>query len=92
MRIEIVLHQSDEAGIGKVDIRQLLQNVGIINGGMMIRDFDAPPAFKRREQHEHVGRADALVFVIVTHRLSPLDRDRRSRFPDELFGRFIETD
>ena len=48
----------------EVDVGQILQDVGVIDGGMAVRHLDVAPAFERREQHEQVGGAVALVLVI----------------------------
>jgi hypothetical protein len=63
--------------------------VSVIHGGVAIRDFDMPPAFERREHHEEIGRAVALVFIIEPGRQSVgvaslpfprlADRSRRRR-------------
>jgi hypothetical protein len=49
------------------------------------------PAFQRREHHEYVGHAVALMLVIVPDRFSRLGRDRLARLDDPLFERFIQT-
>src|ERR1700758_4784908 len=65
MRTEIVLDQYDFLSVGEAGV-QLLENVGIIDGRVPIRDFHMPPAFQRSEHHEQIGCAVALVFVIMT--------------------------
>ena len=40
MGVEIVLHQNDELGAGKVDVGQLFEGLGIVHGGAAVRDFD----------------------------------------------------
>ena len=40
------------------------RDVSVVHGGVAIGDFDMAPAFERREQHEQVGGAVALVLVI----------------------------
>jgi hypothetical protein len=37
--------------------------VGIVDGGVAVRHLDVAPTFKRREQHEQVGGAVALVLA-----------------------------
>ena len=49
---------------GKWMIGQVLQDVRIVDGGVAVRHLDVAPAFERREQHEQVGGAVALVLVI----------------------------
>ena len=92
MGVEIVLHHNDLWGLGKVDVSHILERMGIIDGGMSIRDLDVPPAFKRREHHKKIGRAVAFIFVIETRRLPFLHRDRRACFGNQLLGRLVQTD
>src|SRR5271156_6000618 len=47
---------------------------------------------QRREHHEYIGHAVALVFVIVPGGSSGLGGDRRARLDDQLLGGFIQTD
>src|SRR5438270_13793029 len=49
------------------------------------------PALKRREQHEEIGGAVALIFVIDARRLTAFHRQGPC-FPDELFRGLVETD
>ena len=86
MGVEIILHQRDFFGVGKLDIRELFQNMSIINGGVAIGDFDTPPALKGRKHHEYVGDAIMLIFAIVAFWLSGFHRDRRPCLFDQLFG------
>src|SRR5208282_2444618 len=65
--------------------------MGVIDGRATVGDFHVAPAFQRREHHEQIGHAIALIFVVVTRRLSRLDGDRRARLDDELLRRFIEA-
>ena len=48
MDVEIVLDQDDCPCVGEMEIGQVFQDMGIIDGGMAIGDFDAAPAFERR--------------------------------------------
>jgi hypothetical protein len=50
-----------------------------------------PPPFQRREHHEQIGDAIALVFVIVTRLASRLRGDRRARLDDQLLRGFVEA-
>ena len=50
------------------------------------------PAFLRREQHEEVGRAVALVLVVVTRRLPRSHWLGRACLGDELLRRLVEAD
>jgi hypothetical protein len=71
MDIEIVLDQHDGLGTREVDVGQILQDLSIIDGGALVCRLDMAPAFKRREHHEQVGGAIALVFVIDAGRARP---------------------
>ena len=84
MDVEIVLDQNDGPGVGKMDIGQVFQDVGVVHGGMAIRDFDTTPAFERSKHHEQVGGAVSLVFVIATRRTSRFHRDRHARLGEQL--------
>src|SRR5215470_2922546 len=63
----------------------------IINGRAALGHLHVPPPFERREHHEQVGRAVALVLVIDPRRLPFRHRHRRPRFLGELLGGFIQT-
>jgi len=47
-------------------------------------DFDVAPALERREHHEEVGGAVALVLIMATDRTSRFHRDRHPRFREQL--------
>src|SRR6516165_8413679 len=64
----------------------------IIDRSAAPRDLDMAPTFERREQHEQICRAVALVLVVVACRLSRPHRDRRARLGNKLLGCLIETD
>src|SRR6516225_10994023 len=64
----------------------------IINGRSALSHLHVTPPFERREHHEQVGCAVALVFVINPRRLPFLHRHRRPRLLGELLGSFIQTD
>src|SRR5271155_2908782 len=92
MRAEIVLDQLDLYGVGKVHVGQFLEHLHEIDGGVAVGDLDPAPALQRREHHEYIGHAVALVFVIVPGGSSGLGGDRRARLDDQLLGGFIQTD
>jgi hypothetical protein len=89
---EIILHQHDLRRVGKMRVGQVLERVGIIDGGVTIGHFHMPPALQRREHHEQIGHAVALVFVIVTRLASGLGGYRFARFDDHLLRGFVEAD
>ena len=63
--VEIVLHQHDLRDIGKVRVRQVLENLRIIDRGVAIGHLDMPPAVERREHHEQIGGAVTLILIII---------------------------
>jgi len=77
--------------VREVNVGRILQDVGIIDGGVAVRHLDAAPAFERREQHEQVGGAVGLVLVIDTGRASGLHWDRHTRLGDEFFGGLVQA-
>jgi hypothetical protein len=62
--VEIVLDQHDGLGVREVAIGQILQDARIVNGGVTVGHLDVAPTFERREEHEQVGGAIALVLVV----------------------------
>ncbi len=91
MGVEIVLHQHDLRRVGKMRVGQILEHLGVIDGGVAVGDLDMPPAFQRREHHEQIGDAIAFVFVIVTRLASWLGGDRRARLDDQLLRGLVEA-
>ena len=77
---------------GKWRSAKILQDVGVVDGGVAVRDLDVAPAFERREQHEQVGGAVAFVLVIDAGWPSRLHRDWRARLGDELLGGLVQAD
>ena len=47
MGIEIVLHEGDLLRLRKMRIRQILEDVGVVYGGVATGDLDMPPAGAR---------------------------------------------
>src|SRR5271157_1618515 len=92
VRAQIVLDQPDLFGVGKMHVGQFLEHLRVIGGGVAIGDLHLAPTFQRREHHEYVGHAIALVFVIVPDGASRFGGDRRARLDDQLLGGFIQTD
>ena len=78
MRVQIVLHQDDFFGVPEVKITDLFEDMCIIDRSAALRDLDMALTFERREQHEQICRAVALVLVVVACRLSRLYRERRA--------------
>ena len=68
----------------EVAIGQILQDARIVDGGMTVGHLDVVPPFERREEHEQVGGAIALVLVVDAGGTSSFHRDRRARLGNEL--------
>ncbi len=92
VRAQIVLDQPDLFGVGKMHVGQFLEHLRVIGGGVAVGDLDAAPALQRRENHEYIGYAVSLVFVIVPDGSSGCGRNRSARLDDQLLGGFIQTD
>src|SRR5208283_1884324 len=63
--VKVVLDQNNDLGGGEVSIGEVLQDMSVIHGGVTIRHLDVAPAFERREHHEEIGDAVALVLVVA---------------------------
>jgi hypothetical protein len=66
-------------------------SVSVIDCGVAVGDLDVAPDFQRREHHEQIGQAIALVFVIVTHLASGCGGNRSARLEDHLLRGLVET-
>ena len=82
MRAQVVLNQHDLFGVGKMRVRQLLEHLRVVDGGVMVGDLDFAPTLQRGEHHEYVGHAVARVLVVVPDRLPGLGGDRLARLDD----------
>jgi hypothetical protein len=58
---------------------------------MAIRHLDVPPTLQRREQHEQIGRAVALILVIMPRRTAWLRWHRHTRFGDQLLRGLVQA-
>src|ERR1017187_5488477 len=65
--------------------------MGVVNRGVAVGDFHAPPAFERREQHEQIRDSIALVLVIVARLAPRLGGNSRARLDNQLFRGFVEA-
>src|ERR1035441_8880742 len=65
--------------------------MGVVNRGVAVGDFHAPPAFERREQHEQIRDSIALVLVIVARLAPRLGGNSRARLDNQLFRSFVEA-
>ena len=68
MGVEIVLHEYDLRDVGEVLVRQVFENLRVIDGGVAICHLDMAPAFQRREHHEQVGCPIAFILIITSVR------------------------
>jgi hypothetical protein len=59
MGVEIVLHEHNSGGGGKVRVGKVLEPVGVIDGCARVGDLDVTPALQRPIDHEQVRRAVA---------------------------------
>ena len=69
---------------GKWTSAKSFKNLRVFDGGMAVRHLDVAPAFERREQHEQLGGAVALVFVIVPQRPPRFHRNRCAGLGNDL--------
>src|SRR5271166_2363292 len=63
----------------------------VVDGGVAICHFDMAPALQRREDHEEIGDAVALIFVVVSRGLSRLGWDRRTGLGNQLLGGLVQA-
>ena len=94
MRIQAVLDEDDLLGLGKVNVAQILENAGVIDGRAALGDLwlvasaasrdgnDMPKALQRRKEHEQVGCPLALVLIVVARGLTGLHGQGRARLGD----------
>src|SRR6202012_2046895 len=84
MGVEIVLHQDNLSRLCKVRVGEILEDTGIVDGGVAIGHLNMAPTLQRGKQHEQIGRAIPLVLIVVASRVPWFRRDRHARFSDEL--------
>src|ERR1019366_8686967 len=70
MGAEIVLNECDLPGLRKMRVGQFLEDLREIDGGVTVGYLDMPPAFQRREHHEQICRAIALILQSVRFALA----------------------
>src|SRR5712672_408656 len=73
-------------------IRQILEDVGVVYGGVATGDLDMPPAFQGGEHHEQIGGPIPLILVVVPRRVPRLRRNWHTRFRNELLRRLVQAD
>ena len=72
-------------------VGQFFQDAREVGGGALVGDLDMPPALQRREQHEQIGHAAALVLAVLPGRLAHTDRQRRANIADQLLAAFVNA-
>ena len=71
MSVEVIAHPTNPAGFRILDVQEILNLGGPVNGGALLADMDLAAAVQRFSEHKNIGRAVALVFVTdVTQSLS----------------------
>jgi hypothetical protein len=75
-----------------VRVRQILEDVSVVYGGVAIGDLDMPPAFQRGEHHEQIGGSIPLILIVVPRRVPWLRRNWHTRFRNELLRRLVQAD
>jgi len=75
-----------------VFVRQVFENLSIIDGGVAICLLDMAPAFQRREHHEQVGCPAAFVLIIIAFGVPWLCWDRHTRLRDKLLRGLVQAD
>ena len=84
MGVEVVLHEHNLLGCGKMCIGQILEHVGEIHGRVAIGYCNVPPALQRSEHHEQIDGSIPLILIVMPRGLSRLHLDRHTRFADQL--------
>jgi hypothetical protein len=105
MGIEIIHHPPDPVRRGEVHVDQQLHLPGKILLGPLRRDIHLAPAPQRLHEQKQVGRAFALVLVVIAGRLTgagrPLRRssgqaslpqERAAPFAGQLHRAFVKAD
>ena len=90
--VEIVLHKRDLLRLPKVRVGQILEDLGVVDGGMAIGDLDIPPALQRGEHHEQIGGSVPFILVVAPGWLSGFRRDWHARFGDQLLRGLVQAD
>ena len=73
MSVEIVLNQHNFFGRTVVNIRQIAQEMGIVDAGSSGGNLYMPVAFQRGKSHKQIGCTITAVFVIMACRSARFD-------------------
>ena len=65
MGVEVVFHEHDLRGSGKMCIGQVPEHVGEIHGGVVVGYLNMAPTLQRREHHEQIARAIPFILIEV---------------------------
>jgi hypothetical protein len=88
---KIVHDAADAVRVGIVRIGEIAHALGEVAGGPVVGHLHMAPGLVGVEEDEQIGRAIALVFAIVSHRLSRCGRDWQAGFADQLGRAFVAS-
>jgi hypothetical protein len=89
--LRLSLDEHDFFRGGEMHVGQVFEHLRAIDGGVAVGHLDAPPPLQRRKDHEEVGDAVALAFIIAPSGLSRFLRDRGAGLDDQLLRRLVQT-
>lgn len=92
MGVEIVHQQGDALGIGIRAVDPIPQGIRPIDFRPMVSALDEPLSGSGFKNHKPVVDPVAYLLVVVTDRVSNLQRQRLDDFPHQLLAGFIHTD
>src|SRR6266849_2324288 len=91
MSVEVVHDQNNHFRLRVAAVDQVSKSDRPVHGGATFGDRRVTPASKRFRKHEDVGGPIAFVFVVYPPWVSWLDRNRRSRFFEQLHRHLIHA-
>ena len=92
MSQEVVEHHTDAVGLRVVLVDKIAHARGEVEARPVVGDLAIAPRAVYIYEQENIRRAVADVLVVDPFGLLGLGLNRDPRFPDQLPGRFIETD
>src|SRR5882724_237161 len=91
MGVEVVHHQDERVGLRRVHINHVTDHMRKVDRGAAVRDRHLPLPRQRLEDHEQIGRAFPLVFVIDPRQLPWGGGNRHARFRHQWLARLLQT-
>ena len=91
MCIQIIHHKDDFLSIRIPRIQHILDEIGPIDFGSALSDFNMTLPSKRFHFHKNIGRTIPDVFIIHQMRISRFRRNWTADFSDELYTGFIHA-